>query len=165
MKTNVKWEPATVTVSFADEIAGKIGPNAKQEIASVMARAKEGVLRALKRSEAPEGFERFEFVQQRGPTIEAWARLLCSDQYETIGREPFIVSVELYQTRGGAYLAVTSGRPADREGWESVRVTVVPPGEDERERCLAVMDAFEWHNCARRMVVRKLKWSLREEVE
>ena len=166
MKSNVKDTGGVdVVVELPGQALEQMDPQAKQEIASIIARAKQDVRRAIARAEQPEGYERLEIVQGKGPTIEAWARLLCSDSFEIRGREALRIALELHQTRGGALIAVTTSTPTDGAGFEVVRATVVERQDDERAMRFAVMAAFDWHQRARSMVTKKLKWSLRLDVE
>ena len=122
--------------------------------------------RALKRivqrgETLPAEWERVEVKQFHGPTIEFTGRKLCSDEAKTRGRP---IEMELWETRGGAMVAVTRSWP-ERDDVADERATIVPPGDDERERRFAVADAFDWHPAARQMLRRRLDWTLRIEVE
>ncbi|MCW1985614.1 UNVERIFIED_ORG: hypothetical protein M2348_001346 [Sphingomonas sp. R1F5B] len=166
VKSNVKDTGGIdVVVELPGQALDQMDQQARQEITSIIARAKQDVRRAIARAEQPEGFERLEIVQGKGPTIEAWARLLCSDNFEIRGREPLRIVLELHQTRGGALIAVTRSTPTDRDGLVVVRATVVERRDDEQAMRFAVMEAFDWHMRARSMVTKKLKWSLRQDVE
>lgn len=157
--------PADVTITLAPGLIDAIGDQAKQEIASVIARARQEVKRAIKRAENPAGLERVEIVQARGPTIEFWGRLLCSDEFETRGQDPMRIELELYQTKAGALIAVTASTPVAREGHEVVRATVVEAQGDEQAMRFAVLDHWDWEIRARSMVTKKLKWQLRQDVD
>ncbi|WP_333838789.1 hypothetical protein [Novosphingobium sp.] len=164
MKSNVKQSDGVDVIVELPNPINQLDDQAKQEITSIISRAKQDVRRALKRAEQQEGYERLEIVQAKGPTIEAWARLLCSDEFEIRGREPLRIALELFQTAGGAWIAVTTSTPTDRDGLDVVRATVVERQDDEAAMRFAVMDAFDWHMRARSMVTKKLRWSLRKDV-
>ena len=99
-------------------------------------------------------YEPVKISQTRGPRLEFEGKLLCEDDSGP-------VSLEIWQTRGGAYVAVTEAPM--RGDQMDTRATVVEPGEEQAMR-LAVMDAFDWENRARSMVRKQLKWQLVQEV-
>lgn len=119
--------------------------------------------RLNKRAAVPEGMERIEIVQQRGPTLEFTGILIASSDFETRGRDPMRVEFEIYETVGGALVAVSASEPTDREGIELVNATVVERQDDALAMRCAVMAHFDWHDRARNMA-KKLGWSLRMEV-
>ncbi len=117
-----------------------------------------------KRAEAlPDEFERIEVVQQRGPTIEFTGRKLAEQDWVTHGNDPMVVAFEIWETQGGALVAITSTEPAERVGIEIVKAIVVERQDDALAMRLAVMDFFDWHDRARTMA-RKLGWDLRVDV-
>ena len=105
-----------------------------------------------------------EINQSRGPVLAFRGRLIASEERETKGRDPMTVLTEIFETEGGAYVAVSSMAPIEREGFEDVRAAVIAPGPDEVARRCAVMDFFNWDHHARKMCVKKLKWRFRVEV-
>jgi len=126
--------------------------------------------RALKRvvnraTPLPAEYERVELVQSRGPAIEFSGRLLCDTNFETRSGQPLEITLEVWETLGGALVAVsTSTLPNDR-GREDCRALVVPPQADQLAMRLEVMAFFDWANHARSMVRKALRWSLKVEVE
>ena len=126
-------------------------------------------IRTMKRLNArqetlPAKVERVELVPQRGPRIEFVGRLLARDDWNTSGRDPMNVEFDIWETRGGALVAVSVSEPIERDGVEVVKVEVVERQDDAQAMRLAVMDFFDWHNRARSMA-RKLGWDLRVEVQ
>lgn len=113
--------------------------------------------------EEPE-YTRQRFTQDRGPTLQFAGRLLASATYEAGGREAFGITIEVWETAGGALIGVNKTKPLDREGFEAVRAVVIEPGGDEQAGHFAIMDLFEWHDRARSMVRKTLKWSLTRKV-
>jgi hypothetical protein len=130
----------------------------------VLADAVQTLKRLNKRARAAPGFQPVEIVQHRGPTIEFSGKLLASDKFVTRSDDPMEVLFEIWETDGGALVAIHSSVPAEREGVEINRATVIEPGPDPLAMHCAVMDAFDWQDRARSMA-RKLGWSLRVEVE
>lgn len=137
---------------------------AEAETLSIIADAERAFKRAAKRAAVPADYERVEFKQHRGPTIEFTGRRIAQHEFETRGRDPMLVSFEIYETAGGALVAVKETEPADRAGHAVVTATVVERHDDAQAMRFAVMDAFDWHDRARNMA-KKLGWSLKVEVE
>ena len=116
------------------------------------------------RDEELEGdWERISIAQMRGPTIEATARLLAYTGF-TEKRNGLEILLEIYETKGGALLAISSSTLPGGAGREDARIAVVEPSDDVLAMRYAVMEHFNWENRARSMV-RKLGWSLLREVE
>lgn len=133
------------------------------EAANVLATATNQLRRAIKRAEAlPDQWERFEIRQVNGPVIEFTGRLLCETSFAD-RRAGNQVTLELYETRGGAMVAVRAFERSD--GGESEAATVITPTDDVQATRFAVMEAFNWHTEAKTMVRKKLGWDLRIEVE
>ena len=71
----------------------------------------------------------------------------------------------VYETKGGAYIAEISGDVPGKPDQVHRTVTVVEPIEDadgERDETamqIAVLDGFEWHDRAKRMLKGELGWS------
>jgi predicted RNase H-like HicB family nuclease len=108
-------------------------------------------------------YENVEIVQDRGPAIEFSGRLLCETSFETRGGRPLEITLEVWETRGGALVAVSSSTLPGESGREDARALVVPPHPNEQEMHFAVMDFYQWENRARSMV-RKIGWKLRLKV-
>lgn len=121
-------------------------------------------------------YEKIRIVQSRGPTIEADATLLASDTFD-VRRDATTLTMEIWETRGGALIAVTRGEAMQGgEVRDIVDATVVEPptdrGSDEVGRNFAelrmhfaVLDHFDWSDRARSMVRKQMKWSLKMRVE
>lgn len=101
-------------------------------------------------------------VQSRGPTIEFEGRLIASDSFNLKSGHPSKMTMEIWETRGGALIALTRSESLDDDPqWRPITIaTVVEPGPDESERRFAIMDAFDWEDRARSMVRKQLKWRL-----
>lgn len=109
-------------------------------------------------------YEKIRIVQSRGPVIEADAALLASDEFD-VRRDNTRMRMEIWQTQGGALIAVTRGEAMQGgDVREIVEAAVVPPGDEQTMR-FAVMSAFDWSDRARSMVRRTLKWDLKMRVE
>ena len=136
-----------------------------QEVANALADCERALKRAVKRAETLSGeYERVEMVQTRGPTIEFTGRLLAEDAWETRGRNPMRMAIEIWQTQGGALIASSFSEPADREGFEDTRVAVIAAQDDAQAMHFAVLDHFNWDNRARGLA-KNMGWALRTEVE
>lgn len=155
---------------------------------SAIADCERALKRIAARAEALSGeWERVEIVRSRGPKLEFTGRLLAEHEFQTRGRGPtFDMTLEVWETKGGAMIAASYGQPVDG-GREIVEATVVKPiyqynldthyqtaaladgdpsqSVDAQAMRFAVMDAFDWTDAARTMATKRLKWSLREEVE
>jgi hypothetical protein len=130
-----------------------------------IADATRGFKRLAKRgAPLPEEFERVEFVQARGPTVEFTGRRLAETNWETNGARPLRIVQEVWETQGGALVAVSTSAPVDGDGFEDARVLVVEATDDVQAMRFAVMGHFDWNDRARSMA-KKLGWSLRVEVE
>lgn len=137
---------------------------AEAETLSIIADAERAFKRAAKRAAVPADYERVEFKQHRGPTIEFTGQLLAENEFVTRGEDPIRVRFEIWQTVKGNLVSVTITEPATRVGFESVEATVVERQDDTQAMRLAVMEHFEFNDGARNMA-RKLGWSIRVEVE
>lgn len=70
---------------------------------------------------------------------------------------------EIWETQGGTLIPVIEG---ELPGEDAVKVSaeVVPPHPNPFEQQVAVMQFFEFHDRARSMVKKQLKWRLVREV-
>jgi len=102
--------------------------------------------------------------QTRGPAIKFTGREIAHTEFTTKGRDPLSWIFEIWETAGGAMIAVTSSAPDQREGVDDVRATVVELGEAQAMQ-FAVMDHFDWTQRAKSMVRDQLGWKLVLEVE
>lgn len=143
-------------VASAQEARG-MGLNFK----TVLADAVKAMKREVRRHSAGDGFEAIEIAQTRGPTVEFNGRLLADATFPT--QRSGDMTFEIYETEGGALVAVSIGEIPGQDHREDSRVVVVPPTDDVQAMRMAVMDAFDWSDRARSMV-RKLGWVMRLEV-
>ena len=81
--------------------------------------------------------------------MEFSGRQIARDEYETNGRDPLNVIMEVWQTRAGAIVGMRSAAPCEREGIEVVEVAVAEPQEDAVAMRFQIMDLFNWHDRAR----------------
>lgn len=118
-------------------------------------------------------YEKIRIVQSRGPTIEAEAALLASDSFE-VRRDGTSMTLEVWQTRGDALIAVTRGEAMQGgEVRDIVEAKVVKPVECVgipdaaalKLMHMKVMDHFDWSDRARSMVRKELKWDLKIRVQ
>lgn len=137
---------------------------AEAETLSIIADAERAFKRAAKRAAVPADYERVEFKQHRGPTIEFTGRRIAQNEFETRGRDPMQVTFEIWETVEGNLIAVSITAPLMRDGFEIVEATVVERQDDAQAMRFAVMAHFDWNDGARNMA-RKLGWSIRVEVE
>ena len=137
---------------------------ADQQTLNALADCERTLRRITKRAAVVEGFERFEIRQINGPAVEFAGRLLC---WATLpeNRAGLSILCELYETAGGALVAVSASNLADGSGHEDERATVIPLSDDVQAMRFAAMDAFGWRTEAKAMVRKKLGWELRMEVE
>jgi hypothetical protein len=154
-----------------------------QAVFAALGDCRNALRRVVKRATVPDEFENVQIDQDKGPTVEFTGRLLASDEFETKGRDPLRIKMEIWETQAGHLVAASYAEPVDREGFENARVTVVKSHEpieeidvdgganwkpikmaDPQAMRFAVMDAFDWHVRARSMA-KKLGWSLRKDVE
>lgn len=133
-------------------------------VISALADCTRALKRLAARASVPAAMERVEIVQAKGPTVEFSGRLLAEISFAMRGRDALELALEIWETQGGALVAVSSSTLPGGTGREDARVTVVPPQDDVHAMRLAVMAAFDWNDRARSMV-RKLGWSIRVEVE
>lgn len=146
-------------------LAEQAGAAAPEQTLTILADTERALKRAIKRAEALSGeWERQEIKPQAGPVVEFTGRPVAEQRFTTTGSDPMNVGLEIWETRGGAYVAVTVTEPFDRPGFELVKVTVVEPQEDRQAMHFTVMEHFDWTDRARNMA-RKAGWGLRREVE
>ncbi len=176
----------TMDMGMANSVAKLLGvafgeaPDQRQATLSALADCERTLRRIAKRAAVVEGFERFEIRQINGPNVEFTGRLLCETSFAD-RREGNQVTLEVYETQGGAMVAVRAFERSD--GGESEAATIVKPmlrtthenvgpsgGSgwmeiDHEAMRLAVMDAFGWRTEAKAMVRKKLGWDLRVEID
>ena len=173
-----------------DERLAQLGKIARDAIAvgaseaqalSLIADCRNGMVRMQNRARSAPGFERFEIRQINGPNVEFTGRLLCETTLSE-NRAGLTIVFELYETAGGALVAVSASNLADGSGHEDERATIIKPNQtwtmegvnegrpmtqsDETQAMrFAVMDAFGWRTEAKAMVRKKLGWDLRVEID
>lgn len=130
---------------------------------TALADCERALKRITKRASVAKEMERVELVQTRGPTVEFSGRQLAQTQFND-SRTSDRVGFEIWETAGGALVAVIWSESSKGSDHDTCRVTVAPPTTDAQEQRLAVMEAFAWDLRARSMV-KKLGWSLKIEVE
>ena len=136
----------------------------REQAMSILADTVRALKRAARRAEELDGaWERVEFVPTAGPTTEFTGRLLASDAFETRGRDRLSISMQVWETKAGALVAVDETTPQFDGATPKLAVKVCPPTADVQEQRFAVMEHFGWSSRARSMA-RKLGWSLRVEV-
>ena len=138
--------------------------HSREQTLNALADCERLLRRISKRAEVIGGFERIEIAQINGPRLEFTGRLLC-DVSLPENRAGLMVVFELYETAGGAMVAVSASNLADGSGHEDERATVIPPSDDVQAMRFAAMDAFGWRTEAKKMVRTALGWDLRVEVE
>lgn len=129
-----------------------------------IADAQAALKRVIKRAEAAEG-EHFEIKTSRGPTVSFNGKLLCDHEFEAGERTRLAIYIAIYQTNGGALVAESSSLLANGGGKELIDTIVVEVQDDVKAMQFAIMDFFDWAQGARNMVTKKLKWSLRRDVD
>lgn len=136
---------------------------AGQEAVNALADCERALKRAAKRAETLSGeYERVEFVPSRGPRIEFTGRMLI--QHAHASRKGLRIESEIWETHGGALVAMSASTPLEGHGYEDVRVTVIDPGEDIQAMRFAALDHFDWDQGVRKAAT-KAGWSLRREVD
>ncbi|WP_310530748.1 hypothetical protein [Novosphingobium sp.] len=168
----------TVKAAALSALLHETAPLAGQQVFSIIADTERALKRAARRAEQTEGFERVEFAQHGGPTIEFNGRLLAENSFEAKGHIPTRVAFEIWETEAGALIAASISTPLDGQGTELVEVTVAEPRgdtftlgdsrpmsspDDAQAMHFAIMDHFGWRDGARGMA-KKLGWDLKVEI-
>lgn len=147
------------------ETATAVAQVAREEAISILADTERALKRAAKRAEQLDHqWERVEFVPTKGPTVEFTGRPIAEDIFKTRGSDPLSISMQIWETRGGALVAIDETVPEFAGATAKLAVKVCPPTGDAQGQRFAVMEHFGWSSRARSMA-RKLGWSLRVEVE
>lgn len=135
------------------------------DVSRALTNARRAIAKAAAKAEgAPsDEYEVLRIAQTRGPTIRAEAALLAS--YSTHkDREGRWFNCQLWQTPGGAYIAVSSNC-SDREGERDfIAADVFETDMDETERRIGVMEIFQWSTPARNMA-KSLGWKIEIHVD
>ena len=139
---------------------------ADQQTLTALADCERTLRKVARRAETLSGeWKRIEIRQQRGPVIEFTGRMLCEGSATINGRETLDLALEVWETRGGALVAVSASTLSGESGREEERALVVPASDDAQAMRFAVMDFFGWRQEAKRMVRKQLDWQLQVEVE
>ena len=109
--------------------------------------------------------KRFTASNHNGPNYKFSGWLLCEHTTDPHKKRDRWQETKLYETVGGAYVAVLTQRTLVEGEHDKSKSTVIEPwmtslipsDGDEFKRRLAVMDALDWTPCARAMV-RKIGW-------
>lgn len=129
-----------------------------QDANAILADAERALKRAKRLREAlPAEYERVDMVQGKGPTISFAGKLLAETTWGTRGDDPMNVTLELYETPAGNWIAATIIEPLEREGYESLTARVIERREDVLAMRMEVLEAFQWHERARSML-KKAGW-------
>lgn len=97
----------------------------------------------------------------RSEPLRFKGRIIADTEWDTKSGD--WMRFEIWETQGGAYIAVIVGN-VPGEDREDLTAAVFPPQDDEFERRVAVLRFFDGHDRARSMIRSKLKWSLLREV-
>lgn len=136
-----------------------------EQVPAIAADTERALKRAKRRAEELAGeWERVEFQPDQGPTVEFTGRMLAERDFEPKSRDPIRVILQVWETKGGALVAVEEKAPTDGEGRSRLAVGVFRPTGDAQDQRFAVLDFFGWTSRARD-IARKLGWSVRTEVE
>ena len=112
------------------------------------------------------------FKPSNSVPIRTHAKMLCQVAWETGKGSSMRFAV--YETRGGAYIAVIEGSIPEKPDQVERTVTVVEPvrvyagnrdfGRDETAMQIAVIEAFSGHDRAKKMLKGELGWNPVREV-
>ena len=161
-KPGVNMSKLRERLGAVEAVAATAWHLADQQTLNALADCERSLRRIITRAEVTEGMERIEIAQMHGPTVEFTGRMVCTTKFAERRGDRY-VTLELYETQGGALVAVTAFELGEG-GQESERAVVVPPIADVQAMRFAVMEAFTWHTEAKKMVRKKLGWDLRCEV-
>lgn len=131
----------------------------RPEVANaLLADAMRAAKRAARGDAVPAGYERVELVQAKGPTLAFAGKLLAETTWETRGADPVNVTLELYETPAGNWIAATAFDPVGRDRYEDVSAAVIERQDDVQAMRIAVLEHFQWHERARSMLRKQLDW-------
>ena len=114
-------------------------------------------------------FESKTIKPNRSVPLRFIGAMIAETQWDT--RNGDWMAFIIYETRGGAYIAVTEGNvPGNPDRVERTATVVIPivgeAGErDENAMRIAVLAHFEFHDRAKAMLKRELGWSPFIEVQ
>ncbi len=111
---------------------------------------------------ANQPLEQHKIPQTRGPLLQFAGRKIAETTFDTPGPTPSRMTCQIWETKGGAYIAVTDYVTDD---FGDVRAIVVDAGPDEQARRFAVMKAFQWEQSAMKMARKQLGWDFVLEIE
>lgn len=99
-----------------------------------------------------------------GAPVRFTGRIIAATQWTT--KEACWMRYTVWETRGGAYIAQISGDVPNKPDQVHCTVGVVEPilvnaaGErDDLAMQIAVLDFFDWHDRAKQMLKKQLKWA------
>jgi predicted phosphatase len=96
----------------------------------------------------------------RGAPIRTIARIIAEVEWAPSGRNSGTwMRFTVWETRGGAYIAVTEGDVAGYPDKVDVTATVVEPHPDPVAMQVAVLNHFDWHDRAKALLKRELGWA------
>ena len=87
--------------------------------------------------------------------------MIANTDFNAAGGTMFI---ELWETRAGNWIAVSSHEPNDDRRPIDTRATVIEKSGDEMAMRIAALDHWDWVNQARDMTRKQLKWDMTVEV-
>lgn len=126
--------------------------------------------------------------QARGPNLKFEGKLLCETRFLVGGRDPLLITYQVWETRGKALIPVAITEP---DGWEgdvgrTAEVVEMPAismaaldnvleqggsaaldkmkNDGLQAMRFAVLDFFRWEPRARSMVRQQLGWSMVREI-
>lgn len=165
MNITIEGNPIDPKLRDLIEVASKAIAADRNAALGVLNDASRSLSRVIRRAEVPADLEDIEIVPNRGPAVSFTGKLLCETTFSTKSGMPLDLTLEIYETQGGALVAVSTSTLPNGRGREDCRALVVPPQADQLAMRCAVMEFFAWDNHARSMVRKALGWSLRVEVE
>lgn len=113
-------------------------------------------------------YQKVELIQTRGPVLRFKGKLLGETEWDA--RDGTLMILQVYQTEGGALIAVREGQREGSDKRDDLKAHVVEPIDSLDELAATqimrfeVLDFFEWTDRARTFAKRVLKWSLVQEI-
>lgn len=135
----------------------------QSDIGQALTVAARTIEKAVKARAGDDRFEPQRIVQRRGPTLLFDGALLAEYSTKRHDDQDRWQIGEIWETRGGAYVAVLAGCSEAAGEDDHVTATIIEPGDDEQARRIAVLDALNWTIPARSMA-RDIGWRLEREV-
>ncbi|MGQ2942944.1 MAG: hypothetical protein ACT6Q7_02965 [Blastomonas fulva] len=123
---------------------------------TIIADAAQALHKAIRIAEAGAEWERFDLIPTAGPRTGFMGRILCEQQYVT--RQGRTKGRELYQTQGGALVALGISYAVDDGERDLVAVRVAGARDDEAAQQAEIMEFWQWDDGAMEMA-KKLGWN------